>query len=269
MVEGDYVFRLTVVDDENDTDFDEMTITVLPEPDTGGFALRINTGGSTTTYQGNEFIADTYFNTGNTLNRPQTGLSEPYKTMRYSRSQTMSYDIPVQDGEYQVKLHFAELWFGATGGGSGGVGSRVFDVNIEGQLVEDNLDVFAEAGADSPLVKTHTVTVTGGVLDIDFSSLAAVGGTRHPIINAIEVLGGSTGSGSQIAGGKNGNFVNEGNQEMVLLDSRTQILGSLVPNPASEYTTIEISAGLDDVLDIYLFDISGKLVRTIFIRRTK
>ncbi|MEB8330800.1 hypothetical protein OO009_15715, partial [Flavobacteriaceae bacterium KMM 6897] len=49
LVEGNYVFRLTVTDDENDTAFDEIGVTVLPEP-TGGFALRINAGGPQTTY---------------------------------------------------------------------------------------------------------------------------------------------------------------------------------------------------------------------------
>ncbi|MFS4493937.1 BspA family leucine-rich repeat surface protein [Maribacter sp. 2308TA10-17] len=153
------------------------------------FALRINTGGTEVIYSGETFSIDTYFNTGNTLDRPQTGLPEPYQSFRFSRSQQMSYDIPLEDGEYTVNLYFAELWFGATGGGSGGVGSRIFDVNIEGQLAEDNLDVFKEVGADAMLMKSHTVTVTDGILNIDFNSTDAVGGERHPIINAIEILG--------------------------------------------------------------------------------
>ncbi|MEO9893798.1 BspA family leucine-rich repeat surface protein [Aurantibacter sp.] len=153
------------------------------------FALRINTGGSSITYDGETFDADAYANTGNQLDRPQTGLPEPYQTFRYSPSQQMSYAIPVVDGTYTVNLYFAELWFGATGGGSGGVGSRVFDVTMEGQLAEDNLDVFAVVGADAMLMKSHMVTVSGGVLNIDFDSRDAVGGERHPIINAIEILG--------------------------------------------------------------------------------
>ena len=189
LVEGTYIFRLTVTDDENELGFDEVSVIVNPEVIVGGFALRINTGGSATNYSGADFIADQYFDTGVTLDRPQTGLPEPYQTFRFSRSQVMGYDIPVADGEYTVKLHFAELWFGATSGGSGGVGSRVFDVSIEGQLVEDNLDVFDEVGADAMLVRTHTVNVSGGVLTIEFSALSEVGGNRHPIINAIEILG--------------------------------------------------------------------------------
>ncbi|MEP3210725.1 MAG: BspA family leucine-rich repeat surface protein [Maribacter sp.] len=189
LIAGDYIFRLTVTDDENETNFDEVTITVNTEIVLPDFALRINAGGTAANYEGEDFIADQYHDTGNTLDRPQTGLPEPYQTFRFSRSQQMSYDIPLEDGEYIVNLYFAELWFGATGGGPGGVGSRVFDISIEGQLAEDDLDVFAEVGADAMLMKSHRVTVTGGVLNIDFNSTDAVGGERHPIINAIEILG--------------------------------------------------------------------------------
>jgi len=169
MVEGVYVFRLTVTDDEDETAFDEVNVTVAPEV-SNNFALRINTGGTEVELNSKTFVADEYFDTGRTLDRPQTGLPEPYQTFRFSRSQQMGYDIPLADGEYTVNLYFAELWFGATGGGSGGVGSRVFDVTIEGQLAENNLDVFAEVGADAMLMKSHTVTVSGGALNIGFDS---------------------------------------------------------------------------------------------------
>ncbi|WP_289039705.1 malectin domain-containing carbohydrate-binding protein [uncultured Zobellia sp.] len=189
LVEGDYVFRLQVTDDEGESDFDKVKLKVLPEPTTGAFSLFINAGGSSTVYNGMDFTADQHFDTGSTLNKPQTGLPEPYRSFRFSRSQVMGYDIPLPNGAYSVRLHFAELWFGATGGGSGGIGSRVFDVQLENELVEDNLDVFALAGADALLVRTHSVSITDGVLNIDFSALASDGGSRHPIINAIEIVG--------------------------------------------------------------------------------
>ncbi len=218
------------------------------------FALRINTGGVSASYNGEAFEADTYFNTGNTLDRPQTGLPEPYQSFRYSPSQQMSYNIPVPDGEYTVNLYFAELWFGATGGGSGGVGSRVFDVNIEGVLAEDNLDIFAEVGADAMLMKAHTVTVTGGVLNIDFDSSNAVGGERHPVINAIEVLS----INNQIhnnkffaAKGVGADIIGLNNVEM-----------QLFPNPAQEHTTVSFSSAIT-IDAITIFDIHGRLIQTI------
>ncbi|MBM1106784.1 PQQ-dependent sugar dehydrogenase [Aurantibacter crassamenti] len=242
--EGDYVFRLTVTDDENDTVFDEVTVSVLPEP-SNNFALRINTGGGATTFNNISFEADQYFDTGRTLNRPQTGLPQPYSSIRYSRSQVMAYDIPLVDGEYRINLHFAEVHFGATGGGSGGVGKRVFDVRIENQLVEDNLDVFAEVGAEEMLVKSHIVTVTGGVLNIDFSSLAADGGTRHPIINAIEVLSINTGSA-----GKSSISSQVDNNSM-----------HIYPNQAKTFVTASFEEPTE-VVQMYVFDITGKLVKT-------
>ena len=194
LVEGTYVFRLTVTDDENDTAFDDVSVNVLPEP-SGGFELRINTGGSQITYNGDIFMADQYFDVGSTVNRPQTGLPQPYSSIRYSTSQLMSYSIPIPNGDYTVHLHFAEIWFGATGGGAGGSGLRVFDVNMESLLVLDNLDIFDEVGAETMLIKSINTTVSDGVLNIDFSSLASVGGERHPVINAIEII--STGGSSQ------------------------------------------------------------------------
>jgi len=243
--EGDYVFRLTVVDDENESAFELTTVSVLPEPVVNDFALRINTGGSETNFNNQEFVSDQYFDTGNTLDRPQTDLPEPYQSFRFSRSQQMGYAIPIPDGEYTVNLHFAELWFGATGGGSGGVGSRVFDVRLEGQLVENNLDIFAEVGADAMLIKAHTVTVTGGVLNIDFDSRDAVGGTRHPVINAIEIL--STNGGSF--------------NRSVFKDAQEENNMTIFPNQVSDMAMVSFDKPTE-VQHIYVFDITGRLIKS-------
>jgi|GEM_PF-1882436 len=213
-----------------------------PGPD--DFALRINTGGSEATYSGEVFAADTYFDTGSTLDRPQTGLPEPFQSFRYSPSKQLGYDIPIPDGEYTVNLYFAELWFGATGGGSGGVGSRVFDVRLEGQLVEDNLDVFAQVGAQTMLVRSHTVQVTGGVLDIDLNSNDAVGGVRHPVINAIEVIGAST----LVLKGSTGS------------DLKTNAM-TLYPNEAITVATVGFEKPTK-VSQIMIFDMSGRLIES-------
>ncbi|MGB7394151.1 MAG: LamG-like jellyroll fold domain-containing protein [Pricia sp.] len=175
--------------EEDESEEDEDTVEEGGNKSGSEFVLRINAGGGQVSYNGDTYSADNYSDTGRTLDRPQTGLSDPYKTFRYSTSQVMGYDIPLDNGDYTVRLHFAELWFGATNGGSGGAGNRVFDVRIENSLAENNLDVFAEVGAQTRLVKEHQVTVSDGQLNIDFSSLDAVGGERHPIINAIEILG--------------------------------------------------------------------------------
>ena len=214
-------------------------------PDSNGFVLRINAGGNQVDYNNETFIADTYFDTGSTLVRPQTGLPEPYQSFRYSPSQQMSYKIPVPDGEYLINLHFAELWFGATGGGVGGVGSRVFDVTIEGFEAEDNLDVFAAVGAETMMVRAYVVLVIDGFLNIDFSSLASDGGQRHPIINAIEIF-----ADNQNFSGKSSEFTKNEDNDMIIY-----------PNQVSDFAIISFEKPTE-VEQIYVFDVSGRLVRT-------
>ncbi|MRH99183.1 carbohydrate-binding protein [Kriegella sp. EG-1] len=242
LLEGDYTFRLTVTDDEFEVVYDEVLVTVLPEPNVSEFAMRINTGGSEMIYNGEIFIADTYFNTGKTLNRPQTGLIQPHSSIRYSPSQKMSYNIPISNGSYIVRLHFAEVWFGATGGGSGGVGSRVFDVSLEGELAENNLDIYKAVGADKLLIKSHSVIVTDGVLEIDFSSLTSDGGTRHPIINAIEIL--ETSGSSALKTQVNREQLNE---------------MTLHPNQARTFVTLSFAKPIE-IKHVLVFDMIGRLV---------
>jgi hypothetical protein len=49
--------------------------------------------------------------------------------------------------------------------------------------VERNLDIFAEVGAKTALVKSYSVSVRDGQMNIRF-----VHGVQNPQINAIEIL---------------------------------------------------------------------------------
>ncbi|MEA1785979.1 malectin domain-containing carbohydrate-binding protein, partial [Arenibacter sp. GZD96] len=270
---GTYVFRLTVVDDEGDSGFDQVTVTVSSESAGGeSLALRINTGGGEAMYNGELFSSDQYFDTGSTLSRPQTGLTPPYSTIRYSPSQTMGYSIPLANGDYTVILHFAEVWFGATGGGTGGVGSRVFDVRLEDQLVLDNLDVYAEVGAQSQLLKSFEVLISDGILNIDFSSLSSDGGTRHPIINAIEVLGTNTKAARTLIDNKEITF-NKGLKTNIVIEYDNFISEEghimLSPNPTNMEATIYTKDQTFNLDEIYLFDNSGRLVKKYDAKKLK
>lgn len=80
-------------------------------------------------------------------------------------------------GNYTITLHFVETY-------RTGPGQRIFDVLIEGQLVLDDLDVYAEAGgANTALEKIITgVVVQDGQLDIQF-----VQSVEQPEINGLEI----------------------------------------------------------------------------------
>jgi hypothetical protein len=92
-----------------------------------------------------------------------------YRTERSNTS--FSYAIPVANGTYDVRLSFAEVYFGATGGGPAGTGRRVFSANIEGGAVElVNFDINAAVAPMTAVSRTYRVTVTDGVANIAFTS---------------------------------------------------------------------------------------------------
>ena len=68
-------------------------------------------------------------------------------------------------------------------GGVGGVGSRVFDVSANGQMLLKDFDILAEGGTE-PLVKTFEVQGSAtGRLELSFMPQS-----NYALIDAIEVL---------------------------------------------------------------------------------
>ena len=82
------------------------------------------------------------------------------------------------NGLYRVNLFFAEIYRGTQS-----VGARVFDIAIEGTLVFDNLDIYAEVGGYTALIKSVDTQVDDGVLDIQVLHVV-----QNPKVSAIEVL---------------------------------------------------------------------------------
>ncbi len=187
LVLGDYVFRLTATDDENDTGFDEVMVTVSDEFP----AIRINSGGPTYVFNGIDWSEDQYFAGGGTTNNPiaiaNTTNDQLYQTERYHTSGTLVYEIPVTDGDYDVNLHFAEIFYGVPGAGSGGgEGSRVFNIDVEnGQEQVANYDIIAAAGGSATaIIESFTdVMVNDGALTITLTSVV-----EFPKISGIEVF---------------------------------------------------------------------------------
>lgn len=157
-----------------------------------GAVLRVNAGGpSYTDLAGNVWQADFGFNTG--IAELSTGAiagtddDALYQARRFDRDSgaELKYTFPLADGEYELRLHFAEVWSGA----STAPGVRVFDVKVEDQLALDNFDIFAEAlaqkgtGFATAVSVPIPVTVSGGNLTIEF--LRQI---QNPTIAAIEVF---------------------------------------------------------------------------------
>ncbi|MFD3443829.1 malectin domain-containing carbohydrate-binding protein, partial [Microbacteriaceae bacterium 4G12] len=183
-----YAYRVIAVGSTGLTSAPSAVVTGSKTAPAAGSTIRINAGGPAVTTGGVTWAADSGFVGGKTYTNGSVsaiaGTTDDvlYRTERSDPS--FAYDIPVANGTYTVRLHFAEIFHGATGGGAGGTGKRVFDVNLEGGALElDNLDINARVAPMTAFVSSHTVTVTGGVLDIDF--LASVDQAK---ISAIEVI---------------------------------------------------------------------------------
>ncbi len=106
-----------------------------------------------------------------------------------TQNRVLTYNLPVGDtpGTYHVRLHFAEIFFGVPGGGpaGSGIGSRVFDINVENERKINNFDITAAAGDSMTAVVLpfENVQVNDGILNIKLDADINFGA-----ISAIEVL---------------------------------------------------------------------------------
>jgi Malectin domain/Carbohydrate binding domain len=100
-----------------------------------------------------------------------------YQTERWGAT-GCNYTRP--NGTYTVRLHFAETSPAVTG-----VGGRIFNVNVEGQAL-NNLDVFAQAGGkNTALIKSFTVNLTDGQITITLTA-----NVQATLLNGVEIIPG-------------------------------------------------------------------------------
>ncbi|XP_078176435.1 putative LRR receptor-like serine/threonine-protein kinase At1g56130 isoform X2 [Carex rostrata] len=122
--------------------------------------------------------------------------SDLFKNSRMSPSSLRYYGFGLENGNYTVKLQFAEIaypnppppvWQS--------VGRRIFDIYIQGVLKEKNFDIRREAGGNSfaAVVKNYTVPVTDNFMEIHFfwagkgTCCVPTQGYYGPAISAISV----------------------------------------------------------------------------------
>jgi hypothetical protein len=170
-------------DDDGITDAGAIYILFLdgvvedPEPVP---VISINCGGGAyTDSEGVNWISDNFYDVGiswiNThLDSVENAVEDELYFSEHVWGQQwggygFSYRIPIPNGNYEVLLKFAEIWFQSTGGSTGGgVGSRIFDVEIESAIVLDDYDIFADVGSMYAVDHSFPTTVTDGFMDIRF-----------------------------------------------------------------------------------------------------
>ena len=144
----------------------------------------------------------------------------------------VGYKVRVPNGNYNVKLMFAENYYDSPG-------SRIFDVYVESNRVIENLDIISEVGKNTALVKEiPNIQVNDGVLDIQFADKV-----DYALINGIIIIPNLTGIGDK-SESEPGNFN----------------LGQNYPNPFNGSTVIRYSIRSGGNVKIKIYDILGNLV---------
>lgn len=160
-------------------------------------AIRINAGGPAVDTSVGTFAEDQFFVGGSVYvdGSPIENTDDDtiYQTERDGYVDpdhgSFAYEIPVDDGDYTLILHFAELFIGTDkpAAAGTGVGSREFSYSAEGVELEDAYDVYLEAGEQPyfAVVETYMdITVDDGVLNLEFTQ----GLSNSPFVSAIQVI---------------------------------------------------------------------------------
>ena len=155
--------------------------------------LRMNCGGEEVSYGDTVFTVDDFF-TGaseafenlNIEEVLETEMDSIYVTERISTADlgNFEYKIPITNGTYKLRLHFAEIFWDAPGGDTGGIASRIFDVDVEGEVLLNDFDILDKVSAATAIIEEFVIKVEDQELNIKFTA-----STDRPKISAIEVLG--------------------------------------------------------------------------------
>ncbi len=131
--------------------------------------LSINTGNGSAVgaFLSNSYQTSGYSYDNGSISGPidLSGVADPapmvvyqsYSSASYGVGNTLSYNLPVPDGTYTIRLDFADPNDSAEG-------QRTFDIQLQGSTVASAYDIYQAAGdLDNKATQfTYTFTVTGG-----------------------------------------------------------------------------------------------------------
>lgn len=156
-------------------------IAVAPSGATPAIRIRAGSARGLKDAEGNDWEPDNGFDGGQIVDRgnieiTNTRTPDIYRCEHYSMT---GFHHAVPNGDYLVKLHFAETWQGITN-----PGQRVFGVSVQGNSL-GNVDVLGESGGQRhALVKTARAHVTDGMIRVEFRKTDK----DAPEINGIEIV---------------------------------------------------------------------------------
>ena len=141
---------------------------------------------------GHVWSADQYFNGGAPWAiraRRIARTDDPQLFLSARQGQDFGYDIPLTPGYYELRLYFAETFYGEDNSEGGGESSRVFDVLANGEPLLVNFDPLSDAdGSNSADVRVFAgiSPAADGKLHLRFTNRWMLKGIAF--VNAIELI---------------------------------------------------------------------------------
>ncbi|MGA7340233.1 MAG: malectin domain-containing carbohydrate-binding protein [Terracidiphilus sp.] len=144
-----------------------VAVSTAPTPfaAVGSPEVLIMAGSSAKSYTdqlGHIWSADRYFDGGEpwpVTYRRILRTSDPQLFLSARQGQEFGYDIPLKPGDYELRLFFAETFYGEDNSEGGGESSRMFDVTANGAPLLTNFDPLSDAGGSN----TADVRVFAGI----------------------------------------------------------------------------------------------------------
>lgn len=215
----------------------KATSIIMPQP--LSFPVKINCGGPAAL----NYLADQQFAQnveyghydgsstafGATLQINGTDEDEIY---RYEEYGMVAYRVRVLNGNYNMKLMFAENYFNSSG-------SRVFDIYVENQRVIEDLDIYSLVGKNTAYeLQLTNITVTDEIINIHFAAKI-----DNPVINGIVIESNTTG-------------IMEDSEN----ENKSFYLEQNFPNPFNGQTTIRYEINKAEKIQLRIYDLLGSQI---------
>ena len=216
-------------------------VIALQMPPVWNYLIRINAGGSATNgWLGDQEWTDerNYGQIGGTKGKsPGQAIAGTEDDVIYQTELwgLVKYQVQLPAGKYDVTLMMAENYFQETG-------KRVFDINLEGNYIAQNLDLFNAVGNHTAFtIENKNIQVNDGILDIHFGA-----NQDNALLNGLII--------SQIQSDLNFN-----DSPMI----REFKLDQNYPNPFNSSTAIAYQLAESAEVSITIFDLLGSPVASL------